>query len=57
MVAHVCHPSYSGSRDREDHSYSHPGQKKLTRLHLNRKKLGMVTHSCHPSYGRKYKIG
>jgi hypothetical protein len=30
-------------------------KKKFVRLHLNRKKLGMVAHTCHPSYGRRHK--
>jgi hypothetical protein len=25
-VAHICHPSYSGGRDQEDHSLKPPGQ-------------------------------
>jgi hypothetical protein len=25
-MAHTCNPSYSGSRDQEDHSLKHPGK-------------------------------
>jgi hypothetical protein len=31
--------------------------KKFMRLHLNRKKLGMVVHTCYPSYCGKHKMG
>jgi hypothetical protein len=30
---------------------------KFARLHLNRKKLGMVVNTCHLSYGRKHETG
>jgi hypothetical protein len=33
-----------------------PG-KNFTRLHVNKKELGMVAPICHPSYGGKSKIG
>jgi hypothetical protein len=32
-------------------------QKKFTRSHFNRKKLGVVAHACYPSYRRKPKLG
>jgi hypothetical protein len=47
--APVCNPSYSGSRDQEDHGSRPVWARKFTRPHLN-KELGMVVCACHPGY-------
>jgi hypothetical protein len=38
LVAHDCNPSYSGSRDQEDHGLKPALSKQITRLYLKKKK-------------------
>jgi hypothetical protein len=47
VVAHACHPNYSGNGGRRIKVQSQP-QKKLVRPYLHNK-LGLVGHSCDPS--------
>jgi hypothetical protein len=52
------HLSFQATREARIRRIAAPGQprqKKLARLHLNGKKLGVVAHTCHPSDGRKLK--
>jgi hypothetical protein len=50
IVAHICNPNYSDSRDQEDHS-SRPVQAKSPGDPISTNiQLAILAPACHPSY-------
>jgi hypothetical protein len=49
VIAHICNPSYSEGRDRED-CCSRPARAVSSRDPISINKPGMVVCACHPSY-------
>jgi hypothetical protein len=49
VVAHVCNPSYLGSRDQEDQGLR-PAWQKISETPISTNKLGRVVCTCVPSY-------
>jgi hypothetical protein len=54
MVAHICNPRYSGSRDQEDFCLRPTLGKKFARPHLLIEKMGILV--CNFSYLRGIRL-
>jgi hypothetical protein len=57
-VAHTCNPSYSGGRDKEEHSSKSAPGKQLTRPYLedihHKKRAGGVAQGVDPEFKPQY---